>query len=239
LEAVNTSLELTVQESRNLEQYEERIERGFRTFVDVGDALLAIRDERLYREQYRTFGEYCNKRWGFVASRARQLIAAAKTAGLLSSVTTVTPTSERQVRPLAGLSPEQQQKVWEQVVAETPAEQITGAVVQEAVDRIAPKTPEYRDFEREELRPHLHDAGLPGSPQILSGECDEPEDVPDEQQERAEASLRDAIIEQLEAYKQGRDADECCAGVAAPTLEHLGRSGHSDVRQVTPRDGAR
>lgn len=84
-----------------LESCEAVIERGLATFVEVGNALLTIRDRRLYRQSHDTFEDYCRERWGFVASRARQLIGAAE------SVTAVTvgggpaPKNEAQARELA------------------------------------------------------------------------------------------------------------------------------------------
>ena len=54
-----------------LAELETVIESGIRTFVDVGRALLEIRDSRLYRESYPTFDEYCRERWGFGRIRAR------------------------------------------------------------------------------------------------------------------------------------------------------------------------
>ena len=56
-----------------LTECEAVIERGLRTFVEVGEALLRIRDERLYRETHGTFEDYCRERWAMrreVADRA-------------------------------------------------------------------------------------------------------------------------------------------------------------------------
>jgi hypothetical protein len=95
---------------------ERVIKDGLQTFVTVGNALMHIRDERLYREHHATFEAYCQDKWGMVASRARQLISAAGIAKNLKSVTTGnTPESERVVRPLAGLPAEEQREVWESV----------------------------------------------------------------------------------------------------------------------------
>ncbi len=33
------------------------------TFYEVGNALLQIRDERLYRQTHSTFEEYCREKW--------------------------------------------------------------------------------------------------------------------------------------------------------------------------------
>ena len=44
---------------RRLAELELVIERGLKTFVEVGAALLGIRDGRLYRETHATFEDYC------------------------------------------------------------------------------------------------------------------------------------------------------------------------------------
>lgn len=54
------------------------IERGIQTFVDVGLALLAVREQRLWRT-YGTFENYCSERWGWTPGRVRQLTGAATT----------------------------------------------------------------------------------------------------------------------------------------------------------------
>lgn len=217
--------ELTIQESRELEQYEAEIEVGFKAFIKVGNALIKIRDKRLYREQYRTFEEYCQHRWQLGRSRAYQLIDAATVVSNVQNSGHPPPQRAYHASILAPLEPQQQRDVWSTVLDDHPNGRITGAVVQEAVERARDNghTQEYRDFEREELLPYLHDAGHPDAPQVLSGECDDLESVPDEQQERAEASLRESIIVQLAACREGRDIDEC----ADEILEVLGQGQHN------------
>lgn len=86
-----------------------------------------------------------------VASRARQLIAAAEVAGNLEGVTNVTllPVTESQARPLARLEPDEQRVVWQQAVDTAPAGKVTAAHVQRTVE-------EYR----EPARPHVaHNSG--------------------------------------------------------------------------------
>ena len=53
------SADLTVSEAERLDACEQVIERGLATFVDVGTALLEVRDSRLYRVAYPTFEAYC------------------------------------------------------------------------------------------------------------------------------------------------------------------------------------
>lgn len=67
-----------VEEAR-LTALETVIEKKLKSFLEVGAALLEIREERLYRAQYATFETYCSERWGFTGARARQLMLAVKT----------------------------------------------------------------------------------------------------------------------------------------------------------------
>lgn len=69
---------LDVTERDRLHQYETVIEHGLTTFVEVGEALAAIRDARLYRAEYATFEDYCQERWSMGRRRADQLIGAAQ-----------------------------------------------------------------------------------------------------------------------------------------------------------------
>jgi hypothetical protein len=88
---------LVPDERRRLADLEAKIEHGLRVFVETGQALRAIRDERLYRETHRTFEDYCRERWGFGDRRARYLMVAAE-------VGTMVPVSnERQARELVPL----------------------------------------------------------------------------------------------------------------------------------------
>jgi hypothetical protein len=65
-------------ERRRLDQLEAVIERGIETFVAVGEALMEIRDSRLYKQTHSSFDAYCKERWGFSRRRGYQLIAAAQ-----------------------------------------------------------------------------------------------------------------------------------------------------------------
>ena len=48
--------------------------RGWRAFVDVGQALATIRDRRLYREGYRAFAAYCLAKWRYHRAHEYRLI---------------------------------------------------------------------------------------------------------------------------------------------------------------------
>jgi len=135
---IGVLLNLTASEQQELDTHEITIERGLKTFVDVGSALLAIRDKRLYRARYGTFEDYCQERWGMVASRARQLIGAAQTVtNVTQSVDcTISPANEAQARPLTRLEPEQQREAWQRAVETAPNGRVTGAHVQRVVDEM-------------------------------------------------------------------------------------------------------
>lgn len=128
---------LSTTEADELRSLETAIERGLQTFVEVGNALMTIRDSRLYRAEYRTFEEYCQQRWQLKQSRAYQMIDAAKVVGGLESSTIVEllPTNEAQARPLTRLEPEEQVSVWQEVVQNFAESGITANVVEQAVTR--------------------------------------------------------------------------------------------------------
>jgi hypothetical protein len=138
-----SQLSLLPQEAEELQRCEAVIARGLETFVEVGTALLTIRDERLYRAEYGKFEDYCRARWGMSRVRAHQLIVAAEVARNLSVpplegavLTTVnTPlANEAQARPLAALSPEQQLEAWHKAVETAPNGKVTAKHVEAVVE---------------------------------------------------------------------------------------------------------
>lgn len=125
---------LTTSEESQLAELEAVIERGLQTFVEVGNALMEIRDGRLYRAEYGTFEDYCQDRWGIERRHAYRLIDAAQVVNNVSHGTQILPTSERQARPLTSLTDEQQQVAWWEVVNTAPNGKVTSSHVQRTVD---------------------------------------------------------------------------------------------------------
>ena len=115
---------------------ENVIERGLQTFMDVGSALLEIRDKKLYKPNYKTFELYCRERWKMSQPRAYQLMDAAKVTQNLSTNVELSPNRESQVRPLAKLKPKQQRKVWKAAVQSANGEQPTARQVEAVRDRV-------------------------------------------------------------------------------------------------------
>jgi hypothetical protein len=121
---------LVAAEVSQLASCEAVIERGLQTFSEVGTALLTIRDERLYRATHGTFEEYCRERWSITRIHANRLVQAAEISENLKPIGFI-PTHESQVRPLAGLKPENQRIIWEQAIEESDGGQPTAAKVDE------------------------------------------------------------------------------------------------------------
>lgn len=69
---------LDKKDALDLQKYESVIERGQKNFIEVGQALFVIKQRKLYRAAFDTFEEYCQERWGWGASRARQICGAVK-----------------------------------------------------------------------------------------------------------------------------------------------------------------
>ena len=96
---------LTLVEKTNLQYHEERIEKGKSAFVSVAASLLAIRDERLYRSEFATFEDYCQKRWGFTRRYADQVIGSAEATKQLPADLRTIVLTEGVAREVAKVAP--------------------------------------------------------------------------------------------------------------------------------------
>lgn len=167
-EIPSTLEQLSDDELYELSQHEVVIQRGLKTFIEVGEALMAIREKRLYRQTYYTFEEYCQQRWDISRPRAYQLMGASQVVANLSTfVDTETstignmPTNESQVRPLTKLeTPEEQQAAWTEAVVRSPNGKPTGAIVAAVVDEMRNPHPLAPSPLRSEGEPSPH-AGEP------------------------------------------------------------------------------
>src|ERR1044072_7387499 len=112
---------------------EQRIETGLKTFIEVGMALGAIQQNRLYRAQFDTFEEYCAARWGFTGRRGRQLIEAA-------AVGTIVPVeNEGQARALAAVPEAERGEVLAEARERTGGKTTAKAITEVAKERAEPK----------------------------------------------------------------------------------------------------
>lgn len=116
------------------------IERGLNTFTEVGNALLAIRDQRLYRAGHGTFEDYCQQRWGFSRIRAHQLIEAAGTALTIVNSGLPAPSNEGQARMLAHIPSPQRAEVWRETLERTEGKPTARAIWETYAPPLAGRT---------------------------------------------------------------------------------------------------
>lgn len=133
-------------ETAKLENLESIIDGGLKSFVEVGRALLEIRDGRLYRTTHMTFEDYCQERWDMTRQHANHLVAAAVVVDNLET-TVSKPENERQVRPLTRLPEDERASAWKEAVASAPNGKPTAAIVEQVVASRLPDEPEESDDE--------------------------------------------------------------------------------------------
>ncbi|MCC5622403.1 AIPR family protein [Nostoc sp. CHAB 5715] len=149
--------ELTEEEQSDRLHLERKVEKAV---FEAGKALMELRDRRLYRSTHSTFEEYCKDRFGFERRHPYRLIEAAAVVDNLMQIcfsetqtesesneqqlrpigTQILPTSERQVRPMTKLEPQEQQEVWLRAVELAGGKVPTGRIVKDVVQKIMERT---------------------------------------------------------------------------------------------------
>jgi hypothetical protein len=124
-----------------LAECEEVIERGLKTFMEVGLALVAIRDQELYRNGYPTFEMYCRDRWGIARGRAYEIMSAATITEELSEISNIVPINEGQAKQLRGLEIPAQARVMARAAEIAPSGKPTIAAIASARREIDPPPP--------------------------------------------------------------------------------------------------
>jgi hypothetical protein len=114
-------LPLSGPERSRLEQCEQEIGRGIKTFFAVGAALSEIKDSRLYRCEFPNFESYCRERWDIGRAHAYRLI---DSAGIIENLSPngdeILPVNEAQARELLPYEPEAQKALWQIIVSTVP-----------------------------------------------------------------------------------------------------------------------
>jgi hypothetical protein len=135
--------DLTIDERAELEFLENRIEQALTIATAASITLATCLDEIHSKKLYKAYGtldNYCRERWQRGRQWGYQLIEAARTMRNLMDSENVRrgvqmlPESERQVRPLAKLEPEQQREAWSKAIETAPNGKVTAAHVQSVVD---------------------------------------------------------------------------------------------------------
>lgn len=130
---------LTKAEKRKLSEAEQVIDKGWRTFMEVGNALIAINTGRLFRATHESFRSYVQDRWDWPVSRAYQQMQAARTVQYLEQVQGVdsVPKNELVARTLGALLREGNEELlveaWTRAVQEANGEPPTALQTRAAV----------------------------------------------------------------------------------------------------------
>ena len=123
-------IHLTSEELARLTVCENAIRDGMESVEAAMSALKETRDNRLYRQEYKTFEAYCRNRWNMGANYAHKMISALE-------VKDVVPVkNERQARELSTLDAEERVEVWDRAAEDAGGEdKITAKVLSEAVKK--------------------------------------------------------------------------------------------------------
>ena len=114
----NDTEALSLAESKRLIELEQTIERGQKTFVEVGLALAEIRDLKLYKSDYASFAEYCREKWGWEKAYANHMVRAAIVVQSLPGKVATIVATESQARELGRIPAEHRAEVIEGIIAE-------------------------------------------------------------------------------------------------------------------------
>jgi hypothetical protein len=121
-------------EQERLRELEAIVDKGLQPFYEVGQALIEIRDRKLYRQTHKTFEAYCKEKWNLARQTAYQLIGAVKVVENLSAIADKMPTKESQVRPLTQLPAAQQLEIWQKAVEISPNGTPTAKIVKRLLE---------------------------------------------------------------------------------------------------------
>ena len=156
----SSSNPLTAEEKVELLKCEKALRMLRDGNVEAADALLRIRDLRLYRGSFRTFRDYCRHGCQVGPGYAYDLIKFALIRKELSASADAgtLPMYEAQTRPLAALSAEDRATVWRMALEAAQGEHITGKIVRRAREEFRVATFDDRPDERRELHETLTSA---------------------------------------------------------------------------------
>jgi len=134
LESASLELELTPADQKELARLETVIQKGWTTFLDVGNALLKINADRLYRDKYKTFEAYCQKRLGLSRPYAYKLIGSAEVNEQMSPIGDIPlkPLTESQFRELIPVPEEKRVAAWRGALKLAGNKPITAKIVHQA-----------------------------------------------------------------------------------------------------------
>ncbi len=153
--------------SCRLAELEGVIERGLKTFLEVGNALREIRESRLYLRECATFDEYCRERWGWDRVHAHRHIEAATVAEVLSIDNAAGPSNVAQAREIAPLLRQDEREalaVWREL-----REEFGDRVTAERIRRVVRARLERLRREEEAREPAGKEPSISGTGETVEG----------------------------------------------------------------------
>ena len=146
---------ISLKESNRLIQLEKVIKDGQQAFIEVGTALAVIRDEKLYRADYKSFAEYLDQVWQLGRAHGYRLIDASEAAKCLTNETKA-KVNLAAATALSKVPPPKRHGIVSKIVSA--GQKVTAA----AVSKMAPKPP------RKSTTQLLDGTGLEIPPEALS-----------------------------------------------------------------------
>lgn len=203
--------------AKELRHQEEIIQDGMKSFLHVGRALIAIRDQSLYEEKYETFEAYCKSRWSFSSNYAYRLMNSAEIVNEMlpigntaKSNPAVLPANEAQARAIATAAdtPEDRAKVWKAAVAKAPKNSadepvVTAKLVKEAAEELlGPTKPLAQQDRANKTKPKPEPTAKPGCGTSFDPAEFDPDIEPQDRQSSASDPKHLApVLEGLKQYK--------------------------------------
>ncbi len=160
-------------ETTRFKELENTIEKGLKVFYEVGEALMEIRDFKMYRlEGFESFEDYSYEKWGMTKSYASRLIQSSKVVDNVANwqQTDTLPQTESQTRELAKAPEEDQAPIWGLATSET--ESPTAKDTKEAVEVYESVKEEMPEAEKEVILEVAKERKQDGSFHISSKEND-------------------------------------------------------------------
>jgi hypothetical protein len=125
---------LTIQETADFERLNALAKGGWKTFLEVGAALVEVRDRGLFRANYQSFSDYCKLELGCSKAYAYSLMGSAEVHKQLSAIADfkIIPVNEAQCRALLPVAADKRPEVLKKAVVMAGEGPLTAKIVREA-----------------------------------------------------------------------------------------------------------
>jgi hypothetical protein len=123
---------LTTVEAAQLQRHEAVIKAGKNAWMAVGHSLSAIKEARLYREDYNSWDEYLKLKWGWSRQRFAQVEGSRTVLKELPEKLATSVDNERAARELGKVPKEKRESVLEKAVKGSPTGKATTKAIRKA-----------------------------------------------------------------------------------------------------------